>query len=253
MKSTSEQKKSLGNDAAGAPGSSVPFKLFMALSILVGGASLLAGLAAIPAEGARGWLYLTALAALTSALGVRLPIRIKNAGCFAATLADCFTILALVLFGWKAAVLATAADGLAASLRFGPRKPMRMAFNICQMCLTTFLTAQLFWSLHGGNHPLEFSWSRLGTTLALLLVAILFSFSFNGAMVSTAIGLYSGANPGELIRGYLVKLSPTSLAALAATVALWSPLPRPAAFPLALGLLALGWFYSRWLRSKLAV
>ena len=255
MTSRSDQDKPLGNEAESASkplGSSLAFKAFLWLSVALGVGLLLAALLGAVDEASAGWLLLTILAGLTSSLGVRLPIGRSGAGGIAATLADCFTMLAMLLFGWKAAVLATAADGLAASLRFGTKSPMRIAFNIAQMCLTTFLTAQLFWSLHGGGHPLEFSWPTLGSTLALLLIAIAFSFAFNSAMISTAIGLHSGVAPGELARSHLVKLSPMSLAALAAAVAIWSPLPRPVALPLAVALLTLGWAYARWVRSSLA-
>jgi signal transduction histidine kinase/ActR/RegA family two-component response regulator len=134
------------------------------------------------------WLLLAGITAIGSFIPIGIPY---STGCkgqsIKITVSDVFIFVAIILYSPEVAVCMALIDGCLGSIRI--KTFYRVAYNLSQMALVTFLVGHLFYRLQGQHPPL--SATSVYTPLLFLnlgLCAFLF-FILNTGSIALAISL----------------------------------------------------------------
>ena len=106
------------------------------------------------------WLILVALTLLVGLLPVRIPCVKVKGHAITITASDVFTYTSILLYSPEVAACVALMDGCLGSLK--TRKPYKVAFNLTQMPLVTFLVGHLFYRLQRQRHTRGFLLLRSG-------------------------------------------------------------------------------------------
>jgi putative nucleotidyltransferase with HDIG domain len=134
------------------------------------------------------WLVLLAMTVVSGWASLRVP-----AMPISFSISDTFNIIAALLVGPSAGAVNAAVDGLVLSYRMANnrRTPSRVLFNMAIPAIATWLAAQAFFALSGGQPSFEGAPAVL-RLLALLTLFGVLNFGLNTGLVATAVGLETG-------------------------------------------------------------
>ncbi|HEY3128445.1 MAG TPA: hypothetical protein VGL91_03235 [Acidobacteriota bacterium] len=192
------------------------------------------------------WLYLAALTVAGSCFAVKIPLMKRSADqSLSITVSDVFIFAALFFFGPAPAVVVAVIEGLVSSYRVKVKRLYKRAFNISQLALAAFVTAQVFQRMQAANLN-----GRGAPNLPLLLVeaalcAVLY-FLLNTAMVCAAISLATAQPFADLWRRNILWFSVANIVNEATAAAIFVYF-TPANFSVVLAIipLALVFYYAR--------
>ena len=146
------------------------------------------------------WLYLACLTLVGSFFTVMIPSKRRNEGSLTITVSDIFIYSGVLLFSPEVAVVICAIDAVLGSSRTQIGSLYKAVFNVCQLCLVTFVIGHLLYFLVGEAPPLVAANLDLATFLVQLSFCSLLYFMLNSSAVALAISLATGETFTDLWR-----------------------------------------------------
>ncbi len=136
------------------------------------------------------WLYLACLTVFGSSFPVRIPSFKRKSQPVVVTTSDVFIFTAILLFSPEVAVAIAAVDsGRATAVSLTSKRPYKIAFNLAQLSIVTFVVGHIFYQLHGSSPPLNSSAVDLTSFFLPLGLCSILYFVLNSGAVATAIAL----------------------------------------------------------------
>ena len=163
------------------------------------------------------WLTLVVLTLLVGLLPVRIPCVKVKGHAITITASDVFTYTSILLYSPEVAACVALMDGCLGSLK--TRKPYKVAFNLTQMPLVTFLVGHLFYRLQRQPAPLEASSINASNVLMLfvsLAVSAAIYFALNSGMIALAISWVNHIRFWEVWKGQFLWATPANFASASA-------------------------------------
>ena len=163
------------------------------------------------------WLTLVVLTLLVGLLPVRIPCVKVKGHAITITASDVFTYTSILLYSPEVAACVALMDGCLGSLK--TRKPYKVAFNLTQMPLVTFLVGHLFYRLQRQPAPLEASSINASNVLMLfvsLAVSAAIYFALNSGMIALAISWVNHIRFWEVWKRQFLWATPANFASASA-------------------------------------
>ena len=192
-------------------------KLFLSLVIALGSVVLAYSLYTAFTMPSLMWLTLVALTLLVGLLPVRIPCVKVKGHAITITASDVFTYTSILLYSPEVAACVALMDGCLGSLK--TKKPYKIAFNLTQMPLVTFLIGHLFYRLQRQPAPLEAGSINAGNVLMLfvsLAVSAAIYFALNSGMIALAISRVNHIRFWEVWKGQFLWAAPANFASASA-------------------------------------
>jgi putative nucleotidyltransferase with HDIG domain len=164
------------------------------------------------------WLVLLALTVAAGLVSLRVP-----AMPITFSISDTFIFVTALLVGPSAAALTAAVEGLVLTFRMENRRTLMLLFNIACLAISTWVAAELYRALAGGQ-----AWHAgpLGALRLLALVSVfgVVNFLLNSGLVAVAVAFEQGAAIAAIWREHFSGLWVSSFGATFAAmlmVVLW--------------------------------
>ena len=167
------------------------------------------------------WLYLACLTLVGSFFTVMIPSKRRNEGSLTITVSDIFIYSGVLLFSPEVAVVICAIDAVLGSSRTQIGSLYKAVFNVCQLCLVTFVIGHLLYFLVGEAPPLVAANLDLATFLVQLSFCSLLYFMLNSSAVALAISLATGETFTDLWRENFSWASLTNFAGASAAAVIF--------------------------------
>lgn len=172
------------------------------------------------------WLYLACLTLVGSFFTVMIPSKRRREGSLTVTVSDIFIYSGVLLFSPEVAVIICAIDAVLGSSRTQIGSLYKPLFNVCQLCLVTFVVGHLLYFLVGEEPPLVAENLDLASFLVQLSFCSLIYFMLNSSAVALAICLATGETFTDLWRENFSWASLTNFAGAYAAAVIFLNLER---------------------------
>jgi hypothetical protein len=192
-------------------------KLFLSLVMALGSVVLAYSLYTAFTMPSLMWLTLVVLTLLVSLLPVRIPCVKVKGHAITITASDVFTYTSILLYSPEVAACVALMDGCLGSLK--TRKPYKIAFNLTQMPLVTFVVGHLFYGLQRQPAPMEASSINASNVPMLffsLAVSAAFYFALNSGMIALAISWVNQIRFWEVWKRQFLWATPANFASASA-------------------------------------
>ncbi len=157
---------------------------FVTAVVIVGGMALADSIAVLRQSPLNGYAVL--LAVLTIASGrfvIKMPGRPATV-----SVSEVFVFTSILLFGYAAATLTVALDGIWVSLTQKNRRLYRTLFNVAEPAVSTWMAAHVFFAVARGGPEVHSVGGAPIVAVATVVMAAVF-FAFNSGLTAIAIAL----------------------------------------------------------------